>query len=187
MNNHRKSALRTSSGRLPYSGEFYLLVELGPLNVEIVGRIGSGLRPEESWESCLAIRKALNLAKGDSPLSATRSVWDCLLAIPRHDFGPKLGEDLSIMVVARSGEKGVLSAVGLNSIWSITGADDCTLLAGSDQPDVNKLGVPRMAPKALEFEKPGSVFFGSISSTEVPSGLEIARLLPVKKGVIVDE
>ena len=184
MKPHRHSALRTSSSRLPYSGEFYLLVELGELNVEIIGRIGEGLRPEESWESCLAIRKALNLAKGDSPLNATRSVWDCLLAMPRRDFGPKLGEDLSIMVVARSGEKGVLSAVGLKSIWSISGADQCSLVAGSDQPDVNRRGVPRLAPKALEFEQPGSVFFGSVSSTETPNELEIAGLLPDKKGAL---
>ena len=178
MHHTKQIVLLGSSGRLPFNGEFYLLLELAQLNVEIIGRVGSTLRPEDSWESCLTIREALQGISGDDPLSATRAVWDRLLAMPRRDFGANHGEDLSLMVVARSETRGALSAVGLKSIWSLSVDNQCTLIVGADLPEVNAFGIPRVPPKALKLENPDTVFVGSVASTNQPSPSEVAALFP---------
>jgi hypothetical protein len=98
--------------------------------------------------------------------------------MPRHDFGPNLGEDLSVMVVARSEAHGALSAVGINSIWSISDDNQSALVVGPDLPEVNTIGIPRLPPKALEFQCPNTVFIGSITSTNEPSSSEIDSLFP---------
>jgi hypothetical protein len=178
MHINKQTVLLGSSDRLPFSGEFYLRLELSMLNVEIIGRVGASLRPEESWEAHLTIREALKMVSGDTPLTATRSVWDNLLAIPRRDFGPNLGGDLSMMVVARTGALGALSAIGLKSIWGLS-ADNCTaLIVGPDMPQVNTVGIPTLPPKALEFEDSDTVFVGSVLSTNEPSPSEVASLIP---------
>jgi hypothetical protein len=178
MHPSKQTVLLGSSGRLPFNGEFYFHLELSTLNIEIIGRVGSNQRPEDSWESCLNIREALKEVEGEDPLSATRSAWDRLLAIPRRDFGPNLGEDLSVMVVARGKTRGALSAVGLKSIWSLSTDNQCTVIVGPDMPEVNNSGIPRLPPKALELDNPNTVFVGSINTADMPSQSKVAALFP---------
>jgi len=80
--------------------------------------------------------------------------------MPRKDFGPKEGKELSLLMRAQDKEGGAISATGLEEIWLIDTAGT-QQIANANTSESSHSGLPEHPPKALPFTEANSRFVGA--------------------------
>ena len=161
---------------LPFLGHFYLHLKSETSSLEIAGSIAVENQPEEAWEIAQLLHAHLKTVTGASALELIRGCWDVLQTIPRKDFGPKEGKDLSLLMRAEDSNGGAISATGLAEIWVVDGKE-ARRIADATTSESSHAGLPEHPPKALPFSGEDALFLGVSlgQKTDAPTAIQLLK------------
>jgi hypothetical protein len=148
MDDVSRALLVGGGGRFPYNGHFRLRLVSGETVLDVAGRIGASLPPEEAWPGVVSMFKLLRHAIGIDRVEMSRSVWDLLASVPPERLGPREGRDLSLLVVAADPDGVIISGVGLGGLLGLVGARARPVVPPT-HPLLGEPGLPQGPPRAL--------------------------------------
>lgn len=110
-------ALAGNEGEWPFAGCFRGTSGDGTL--AWAGRIAASAGPEVAFRASRRVSAALaTVAVGGDRRRVLSDAWLALDAIPTGAFGPALGGDLVLLLVARDADGAAVAGVGLEAVWA---------------------------------------------------------------------